>query len=272
MANICSTYVQIFPKERIHFGRDDFQFHKVTEELLSGTYGYSYNTPLFISFGTYGRYLELAYGEKWAPVSVQNYFEKHLDKIDAIFFRFFDSGGDYDFVSHLSNNEVLGITKEYEPSRKCLYAFDEVRFKSKQVIHSPLVEYFSSEYGRAKLHGNYLSENSYCNLSSQSASNFAEYRIDTHENAMIETDRCVNCNDPHLLNTIRANSSIVEYYYRNKLVTYSIDYLEYEMHGYTRSYINKNYNWLHFPFDSWQNCADPIYLKYIDEINPLKVN
>ncbi len=274
MANICSTYIQIYPKKRLDNNAENFQFYKVASELLSSTNGYSYCMPLFVSFGSYGKYLELAFGEKWCPTSINEYFERHHNEIDVIFCRFFDGAGDFDAIKCLSNNHEVSHSDLYrEKSRRCRYGFDKIKFQSKSRIDNFNIDPLNDEFYKATISGSYFSESDYCDLGS--SSKFNQYKMDDSENAIFDIDRDVQCSDKNLFELIEEQAIVVEYYFKNKLVCYAIDINEYVARGgvcmYKGDMEEANLKWLYFPFDSWYNCVDPLYLKYINKINPLKL-
>ena len=262
MANICSTYLRIYSKERIHGNVEEFQFHKIVNDLLTRS-GYPYCTPLYIAFGGMGSYLEVAFGEKWSPSGMHNLFEHLKDKIDAIFYRYYDDGGDYDFVHCLSNNELLDEICDPDKIELCRYGFDEIRFHSAMRIDHPLVSQISGNLYRASIHGDYLSFSDYTDMS---RSGFGEYKID--DSSLARTDEMkITCVQPELLHAIIAQAVLMEYYYKGRLVTYCIDSDEYVQRGYTSRMRAGERGWMRFPFDRWHNCVDPIYLKYVGEIN-----
>lgn len=263
MGNICSTYLRIYPKERMSNQVEEFQFYKIARDLMESTWGYPYCTPLFMSFGPMGSYLEVAFGEKWSPSGMRNVFENLKDKIDAIFYRYYDSGGDYDAIHCLSNNELLDAIYDPHKIELCKYGFDEIRFHSAVGIDHPLVSHINGNLYRASIQGDYLSFSDYTDLL---RSGFGEYRID--DSSMARTDEMkINCDESELLNAIAAQAVQMEYNYHGKLVTYCIDSDEYLRRGYTSRERAGERHWMRFPFDRWHNCIDPVYLQYIREIN-----
>lgn len=274
MANICSTYIRIYPKARLYFGLEQFQLHKICAELLSGNHGYSYNTPFYSCFGEFGQYLELAYGEKHAPGTIHNYFANNKSAIDAIFYRFYNDGDDHDYINVLSNNTALSalLKGNITETRKCRYGFDMVKFKTDTKIDHPLVSELSPNWYQAKLSGSYISANDYCFLLHRT--NFSAFKIDDHEYALFAPERGLICDKPSLIEQIDESADIVEYYYREKLVTYAISDGAYKsQYPSDRNRfigLEHEYEKFYFPFDSWYNCVDELYLKYCNEINPIK--
>jgi len=272
MANICSTYIQIYFKERISVQSEEFQFHKVIRNLLSNYRGYSYCTPLFTLFGPYGRYLEVVYGEKWGPSSIHAFFKEHKTKIDAIFCRYYDDGGDYDHIQYFSNNELLNSNLVHinQENRIAEYGFDEIKFKSKGGLVHVNIEQLSEDWYSTKLKGKYFSESNFSSLLNRTS--FNEIKFDDYNKALLEIERNINSENNNLFSLIENNSEIMEYYYKGKLVTYAIGVDEYSKKGFENRntwIIEKSkIKWMIFPFDSWYNCIDEIYLKYKNEINP----
>lgn len=275
MANICSVYVQIFPKQRLHLCSDNFKCSQVITSLLSGFWGSSYNTPIFSQYGLYGRYLEVAHGEKWGPGSVDEFFEDNEAEIDAIFCRYYDEGGDYDFIYHLSHNQALcsSFPHKIPRNRKCRYGFDQIKFQSKSPIKHEQIKHLIDNWYVLDLKGSYLSESNYCDLFG--ANKFNQIKIDDEVHTLIdEFERKLISEDNRIVETIEANASVMEYYFRQKLVTYAVNRDYYYRRGLLKQHIWKRtreeQHLLFFPFDSWHNCVDEAYLEYITQINPPK--
>ncbi len=279
MANICSTYLQIFPKDPQQFTAA-YKMSDLIAELLSGTNGYSYNTPLFCSMGKYGKYIEIAFGEKWSPSSILDYFENHRDEIDIAFYRYYDDGNDYDFMNCLFDGNTFKktIDSASKERRLCRYGFDRITFSTDTPVKHDAIQHLGKDHYHVDMTGNYLAYSDYSNLLNKS-SGFSDFKIDEDSYASIIDKQILftkQHNNPiwqqqELLSKVENIASDIQYYYKGKLVTYAITKNEYLKRGYvfTNAYLNKDhsYKWLYFSFDSWFNCVDPYYLLYLEDLH-----
>ncbi len=122
-------------------------------------YGRSYCVPTW----TYDDYprgrIYAQHGEKWSPTGVSDAWERYGRFLEAIWFRWYDSGGNYDAISVYTAGGVA-------PGMWCRYGFDKVRVRGGDELGrslSPSVWWPDGPGAwAADIQGSYLAANDRC--------------------------------------------------------------------------------------------------------------
>ncbi|MDB5307677.1 MAG: hypothetical protein JWO38_1879 [Gemmataceae bacterium] len=244
MANIASVSVAAFL-------RGDAPVRAVTRHgllrALTRYFGESYCVPAW-GYDDYPRgCVEVQCGEKWSPTGVDTAWARYGKFLDAVWVRWYDSGGDHDAIFRFE--PAAGII-----SRLCRYGFERVRMTCPDgVDFSTLTTSWRPIrpcVWEADVSGTYLAGNDRCDLLRDELT-LPSPTTPVRRSVLGTTLDWASAGMPASLTrmeeAVQGCASAVEFLWRGRA---------------TRVYRRYASRWGLWCLDNWDNCHDPDWLAY----------
>jgi hypothetical protein len=243
MANIGTIAVRFYANVGKRFeDRVDNELDEVDVLRLLLEDRFSYCVPIHMDYGDFWWYFDVQYGARYAASNaVQNVIEKYGHLFDRTWVRSSDGGDDIDYI----------VAWDEEIARKCRYGIDRIKIYAPE---PPDKNWIADGDGWILvIGGSYQTLNCRSSLGQRicpisTLTTPTSYEIATLYELMPEAFANVYA-------TLSKERYRIEYIWQDRIVHVSFP-----------SKQEGSYDYVEYSLDSWDNCVDPEYLNYHEQM------